>query len=187
MSDHRRHAREREASWRLFFALVPPPALGQRIIELQRQLDLPARPVPLERIHITLAFLGEVPASRVDDLQRVAGMLQLPPVTLTLDRLGWFPRSQVAWLGCSEIPYGLGRFESELREKLRDLGLKTDTRRWKPHLTLYRKMRTRFEKIGFEALGWRLDGFQLMRSRLLREGPEYSSVAQWKAAEIGPD
>ncbi|MDO8488418.1 MAG: RNA 2',3'-cyclic phosphodiesterase [bacterium] len=53
---------------RLFVAINPPPEVLDHIGQLQRELDklkLPIKWNPLDKIHITLAWLGHLPAEEV--------------------------------------------------------------------------------------------------------------------------
>ena len=158
---------------RLFFALVPPPPVRGKIAEVQRRLSLPARPVPVENLHITLAFLGNVCADRIPRLASLMDTTTFPACRLVLDRLGIFSGVGVAWLGCSTVPPSLLRFHARLTEGLEAADFRVETRRWKPHVTLYRKLRTPFEKMAFEPVSWNLDGYCLMQSRRGEGGPEY--------------
>jgi len=170
---------------RLFFALSPPPAVRRHIAALQTELKLGGRPEAPGRLHVTLAFLGEVPEELLDKVTGAAAGCGLPVCRLRLDRLGWFPRSRVAWLGCADTPPALGRFQAELTAALEEAGLRPDRRRWHPHVTLYRKLRSPFAKIPFEAIDWPLQGFDLMHSRLEPAGPKYRSLEHWPAAGLG--
>jgi len=170
---------------RLFFALSPPPAVRRRIAALQAELKLEGRPEAADRVHLTLAFLGEVPEGALDAVTEAAARCSLPACRLRLDRLGWFSRARVAWLGCTATPPALGRFQAELTAALEDVGLRPDRRRWHPHVTLYRKLRSPFAKISFEAIDWPLQGFDLVHSRLEPAGPKYRSLRHWPAVGLG--
>ena len=169
---------------RLFFALSPPPRVRRRIAALQAELKLAGRPEAPNRVHLTLAFLGEVPEEDLNAVIGTATACRLPACRLRLDRLGWFPRARVAWLGCTDTPPALGQFQAELSGALKQAGLRPDRRRWHPHLTLYRKLRTPFAKIPFEAIDWPLEGFDLVHSRLQPEGPKYRSLQHWPAVGL---
>ncbi len=167
---------------RLFFALDPDERVRQRLGRIQADLALPARRVPLPNLHITLAFLGDVAAADIGRLQTLAGTVDLPAVRLMLDRLGWFPRAGVAWLGCARPPPALSEFQQALTRCLLREGFAPDTRAWQPHVTLYRNLRTRWEKIPFEAVAWPLQGFCLLRSTSAERGPRYEPLGHWQAS-----
>src|SRR4030067_1435014 len=87
---------------RLVFALVPEPALQQRLAQAAEAL-LPraaGRRVRAENLHCTLVFLGAVETAQRLCLEDAASLVRAEPFTLMLDRLGYFRRPQVAWLGC---------------------------------------------------------------------------------------
>lgn len=164
---------------RLFFALDPPGRVRAAAAKLQRRLALNARPVPLENFHVTLAFLGELPAACLPDLRGIAGEASFSAGVLRLDRIGWFPRAGVAWLGPDTIPGGLQDFQAALMARLRGGGFRLERRRWAPHLTLYRKLRTPPVTIDFNAITWPVKGFCLMQSTPGDAGPVYRTLARW--------
>src|SRR5271169_5368820 len=90
-------------SQRVFFALWPDAALRTTMADLAREVARASggRPTAADRIHLTLAFLGEQPADRVETLRRLGGGLRARAFTLALDALGGFPRTGIAWLGAS--------------------------------------------------------------------------------------
>ncbi len=152
---------------------------------LQDRLALPARAVPASNFHITLVFLGAVEVQRMPELAGLADRLRFPPCTLVLDRLGAFPRAGVAWLGAAAAPSELLAFQAELAAGLERLGFPADARPWRPHVTLYRKLRNRFEKIPFDAITWPLSGFCLMQSKPGHGAPVYQPIADWPGSPEG--
>jgi 2'-5' RNA ligase len=166
---------------RLFFALVPGAHIRRRISACQQQLDLPARPVAAANLHVTLAFLGNVESARIGELKAIGAGLACPGCALRLDRLGWFPRAGVVWLGSQAPPAELLDFQDRLASRLAEGGFRAERRAWRPHLTLYRKMRKRLATIAVEPVEWILDGFSLMRSTLTGTGAVYDPLGYWKA------
>jgi 2'-5' RNA ligase len=167
----------------LFFALRPGRALRRKIAGLQRRLRLSGRAVAEVNLHVTLAFLGEVPAGRVAELLEIGHLLRAPACTLVLDQLGCFERARVAWLGTGQPLQALQEFQASLAERLREAGFRSEARRWQPHLTLYRNLRTPLCKMPVEPVIWQLDSWCLMRSTLHTSGPVYGVVQRWATAE----
>jgi 2'-5' RNA ligase len=106
---------------------------------------LPLRLVRPESIHLTLAFIGDIPAARVPALvgaveQAAAG---LPVFTLRAEGLGMFPnarRPRVVWAGVQGDPADRARLEAlhaQLGPALQAAGFSADPR-FDPHLTLGR-------------------------------------------------
>lgn len=170
---------------RLFFALNPGAAVRQRLAEVQRAVHLPGRPVHSDRLHITLAFLGQVDAEQIPILLDCAGSVAFEPCTLVLDRLGWFERAGVAWLAPSSAPEALVRQQEALARALGVAGFHLEERRWVPHLTLYRDLRTAPGKLAFESVEWQVNGFVLMQSVLRKSGPVYRVLERWPSTRRG--
>ncbi len=103
------HTKGAVETQRLFFALWPEPELQQRLARAAAAL-LPhadGRRVREANLHCTLVFLGAVEAAQRLCLEDAASLVRAEPFTLTLDRLGYFRRPQVAWLGCTTTPAAL--------------------------------------------------------------------------------
>lgn len=174
-----------ETDQRLFFALDPPPSVRQRMADLQTGLDLPGRVVPPRNFHVTLVFLGNVPAADIGRLLQTANRTPGPACRITLDRLGRFSRSGVVWLGCSSFPESLLDFQQRLHERLCGVGFSGESRGWAPHVTLYRNLRKPFAKIPFEVIDWQLKGYCLMQSSAAPGGPEYLPIGHWETVRVG--
>ncbi|HHB13073.1 MAG TPA: RNA 2',3'-cyclic phosphodiesterase, partial [Chromatiales bacterium] len=87
---------------RLFFALWPPAAVRVRMARVGRRLPRRrGRPVPMENLHLTLAFVGPVDEETARCLETAAATVQPEPFTLVLDEVGQFRGSRVVWLGAS--------------------------------------------------------------------------------------
>ena len=92
---------------RLFVAVNFPARLRQKIARLSRPMEeagVPGRWTDPDHVHLTLKFLGEVPATEVDPiaaaLEEVAGKFR--PFEMTFGPIGAFPsprRPRVVWLG----------------------------------------------------------------------------------------
>jgi len=130
-----------DTPWRLFLGLWPGPeehaALRQHLA--QWQWPPPARRTPPERLHITLHFIGDVPADRVPLLRRE---LAVPwaGCTLRLDRAEVWPGG-IAVLEAQTVPDALADLQARLAEALVRLELPVESRRYRPHVTLARKAR----------------------------------------------
>mgnify|MGYP000674510999 CR=1 FL=1 len=75
------------AGARLFFALWPPRELAEALAGLQRRLGEAGRPVPRERLHLTVLFVGDGDPEQVAAAgARAAAAAE--PVRLGLDRIG---------------------------------------------------------------------------------------------------
>jgi RNA 2',3'-cyclic 3'-phosphodiesterase len=126
-------------SVRLFLALWPPPEVLEA---LQAHAGAwswgeAARRTRDERLHVTLHFLGDVPAAKVPDLQ---SGLQVPwtGCELLLDRPVVWPGG-IAVLEATDVPAELAQLHARLREQLERMEVPLENRRYRPHVTLARK------------------------------------------------
>jgi 2'-5' RNA ligase len=136
-----------ERPLRLFVAIDLPSAVQSSLggaIHTLRGADVGTlKWVASERIHLTLKFLGEVPAGRVpelgDALANVAG--GHAPFSLQLAEGGAFPDAQaprVLWLGLAGDLHALAALQRDVELALVPLGHPVEERPFRPHLTLAR-------------------------------------------------
>lgn len=165
---------------RLFFALWPDEAVRAALADRARaaRASAPGRPVPDANLHLTLAFLGQVEAARLEPLTAAVGALSLPAFELTIDRRGWWKRSGVLWLGPSAPPAALNRLVKSLWAALAPLGFWPDFRDFRPHVTVARRCR-RGVAGEIAPIRWPVDAFQLMMSVTSRKGAAYRVHAAW--------
>ncbi|MGH3097679.1 MAG: RNA 2',3'-cyclic phosphodiesterase [Streptosporangiales bacterium] len=131
---------------RLFAALAPPDEVLAEVVERvapirARQPEL--RWAPAERMHLTLAFYGEVdedPTHRLRGrLARVAG--RYGPLTLHFGGAGAFPRrtrARVLWVGVDGDREQLCRLADSANAAGRRVGIGSEDRRYRPHVTIAR-------------------------------------------------
>ena len=94
-----------------FFALLPPPGVRDALAAIAQALPaaVGGRPEPAHRLHLTLLFLGPLPAAAHDDTLRAAGhaaRTASAPFEVELDHLGRFARSDAVWAGPSTAAQG---------------------------------------------------------------------------------
>ena len=99
-----------------------------------------ARP---EGLHITLKFIGEVEAARVQALSRASGAAVggLAPFRLSIEESGTFPprgAARVLWFGVKDPATQLARLQQRLEEECEAAGFTREPRSFKPHLTAAR-------------------------------------------------
>ncbi|MBY6034395.1 RNA 2',3'-cyclic phosphodiesterase [Marinobacter daepoensis] len=124
---------------RLFFGLEIPGATKAELLRVKTGLS-GARWQQANQLHLTLAFLGEVEASRVPDAQSLAREVRHSPFDLRVQGLGCFGRPEkpkILWAGVTP--------ETELRDLQQSLATQLTHHRFalknpsfKPHITLSR-------------------------------------------------
>jgi len=148
----------------------------------------------VDRMHITLHFLGEVPDDHAATLAGAFGRpFPLRPFTLEIGAPGLFPprgRPRVLWLGVATKGGMLGRVQDAAGERLHSLGLPVDSAPFTPHLTIGRVRSTIRPGLATAAFAdaprrvgaCRVDAVTLYESRL---GRSASYVALASAALSG--
>jgi 2'-5' RNA ligase len=165
---------------RLFFALWPDDEVRDacaRILK-QAQKNHDGKPVYLNNLHITLAFLGYVSDAQRACAEAVADTINMEPFNLRFDQTGWFKRPKVLWLGAKETPDALIQLVASLNQGLRGCDIMLDERPFAAHLTLMRKV-GKFSKMEIEPIDWHVDRFCLVQSFTHPEGVEYRVIKSW--------
>ena len=133
---------------RLFLAINLPPEVRQEIVAATADLRDAAPHLAWVReplLHLTLKFLGEQPAERVDDVQAaIAGVASHHrELLITLGGIGAFPnfrRARVVWMGVTREPR-LELLHHDIEMVCERLGFELEGRPFRPHLTLARARR----------------------------------------------
>jgi len=174
------YASQPSLSRRLFLALWPDEAQRQQLAEyfpLLKGCD--GRKVPLENLHITLAFLGSVDADTQSCLEQQLDIIDASPFTLQMDELGFWRRPQVVWLGASETPAALSELVAGVKQAMLVCALEPDSRPFQTHLTLMRRARRRPDDSDPPRMNWPVRDFVLVASETLPEGAQYTVLRRW--------
>ena len=165
---------------RLFFALWPPLELSHKLYSIAgKTLQGDGRRVPPENIHLTLAFLGSVPAPFRQCAEQVAAAIRTGSFTLTLEQVGCWPKSGILWAGPRQTPEPLSRLVRELSNGLAGCGYVPEERSFAAHLSLARKLRRRNINLPIDPLLWEVRRFCLVQSYTHTEGARYEIVGSW--------
>jgi len=167
-------APEEAEAQRLFFALWPDETTRRQVADLVDSLPRrQGRATPVANLHVTLAFVGRTsPGGRLC-LEHAASEVQGQPFTLHLDRVGYFARRRILWLGPSETPLASADLAADLQRRLAPCGYEPERRAFRPHITLMRKSRPPPEGLQPEPIDWRVEQFALVESVLSPAGAEY--------------
>lgn len=175
---------------RAFVALPLPPETVDALARVQSLAPL-GRPVPEENMHLTLAFLGDIPPDAVDDLAEALAAIDPPPrLKLRLDGLAFFGGQPPGALAATVRPDPLlEALHGAVLRAARAAGLTVKRQRFRPHVTLLRLPRlllpeeeaalARFmgKQAGAFAAEFTVEEFILYRSILRREGARHEELA----------
>ena len=168
---------------RLFAALAVPPEIGEGLA--RRQQGLPgARWSPLDNLHITLRFFGEVDEAAAADLDAELAGVNVAPFELALQGVGAFGEGHQlgsVWAGVRDSE-PLRVLAHRCEAAARRAGLKAEGRVYRPHVTLaYLRRSADPARVcawiaGHNLLAsppWRVRGFGLYSSWRSQQGSRY--------------
>ena len=169
---------------RVFFALWPSPESARQLAEVAESFATRAggRVTSQESIHLTLAFIGDVPVDGLPDLERAAREVRGEAFALTLDRFGLWRHNRIFWAGCSVLPPALAELSAALGAALPAAGFAVADawRTFTPHVTLVRKMVALDAALPeCEPVAWNNRQFVLARSTPSAEGSSYRTIAEF--------
>ena len=122
---------------RLFAALSVPEDIGAALMARQTGIE-GARWRPLEALHVTLRFFGEIREDVARDLDAKLMGVGGRPFEIALAGAGSFADGDdinAVWAGVTETPE-LVRLAAACEAAARRAGLPPDRRRYRPHVTL---------------------------------------------------
>jgi 2'-5' RNA ligase len=199
--------RSSSESIRTFLAVPLPDAVKSTVGAVQSEFQATGRSlkwVAPELLHITVRFLGSVPATRIQLVEAAAalGAAKVSPFVLTLTGLGAFPNERsprVIWAGLQDDDglVALHTLFEHVEDAMAAQGFAREERSFSPHITLGRARDTA-TSADRRAVGERLAVVRdrikvagrfevreliVMRSDLSRGGPVYTPLA---IAPLGP-
>ncbi len=180
---------------RTFIAIALPESVLEAMGQAQetlRRLGHGIRWVRKEGIHLTLKFLGDVDADRVENIHMAIERASkgTSPFVLAGEGIGVFPdfgRPRVIWIGLSGDLQVLFALQANLESQLKGLGFQKEKRPFKGHLTLGRvkgrlgasELRKAFEGLGtFQTDAFRVQSVALFQSTLRPQGAVYTKLTE---------
>jgi 2'-5' RNA ligase len=183
----------REPTRRLFFALWPDAQQRGALHSATRQCvsSCGGRPVPVQSLHVTLAFLGAVPEGRVPELDRIARRVagafpaRAQPLLVTFDRLVYWVRPQILCATGTEESAAdtdaasAPALAATLKNETVAAGFSPDLKPFRAHVTVARKVAHAPAALALQPVLWRFDAFALIESRTDPAGPVYSVIESY--------
>lgn len=170
---------------RLFIAVELPDQHKTALGRLR--VDLPGtRWVPVEQLHLTLSFLGEVEENSLECLYKGLARIQVPAFQLCFSKTGCFPdqrRPRVLWVGIEPEPL-LSELVGKVRSTVLQCGIPQEEREFSAHITLARVKTDTFSGIDsfpgqtekLHIPPFHVQEFILFKSQLTPQGAVHSPV-----------
>jgi 2'-5' RNA ligase len=189
---------------RLFIALAVPPDVRQEIARAQGQLRRHSPPGAIrwtqpDQFHVTLKFLGDVPAAQVAALKESVSKVctGFPALPLAAHGIGFFPGAQkprVIWAGANDDSGQLAELFRQLDEVMRPFAPAEKPQRFTGHITLGRfkpghhgaisKLLERAAVLRDRHFGdWRAGAVEIIRSELTSTGAVHLPLASFALVE----
>lgn len=114
----------------------------QEIIKELKKVSVQGKFISNEHMHLTLEFLGEIQTDKVVMIKDAMDQVASDIFSMELTRVGYFKRREgdIYWLGIEENKYLL-KTQAILHEQLIKQGFELESRVYKPHLTIGRKVK----------------------------------------------
>jgi 2'-5' RNA ligase len=172
---------------RVFFALWPEDNVRAALYEQARQQhrQCGGRVMRAATLHMTVLFLGEMPAERMHELQRLATSVQVATFSLKLNVFAGWRHNAIGYAAPTEPPTALMTLSAQLRESLSHAGFGFDRKALKPHVTLLRKMENMPLLQAIDVPEWTVYEFVLVQSILGVQGVRYEIVGRWPLIREG--
>ena len=137
-----------------------------------------------DTLHLTLAFIGDVPRDQLSSLIPVGDGIGPAAFTLSLDRVAAWRHNRIVWAGAERVPEALAGLVERLNAALADAGFPVEQRKFAPHVTLIRKADGDFPRRDIvPPIHWPVRGFSLMESMRNEEGARYVPLRTWFASD----
>jgi len=128
------------ATNRLFIALSLPRAVCEVLAELATEIP-GVRWTPVDQLHLTLRFLGDVPTERIEPFRERLGQIRVKSFLLPVESVGAFPPKgppRVLWSGVGSGHPRLHQLRQRIDDSALAAGLDPDLRSFAPHVSLAR-------------------------------------------------
>lgn len=183
VSERRRPPR---VSHNLFFALQPGDEVRARIDaaahRLKEEHPSSGRWIKPHRYHLTLRYLGahaRLPDELIAAALSSGDRLRVPAFEFALETAGSFANRTIPWwIGCRDMPPGLGALWDAISTGLDKHGLRAAGEERIPHVTVLRDADRLLPSMPVAPIAWPVEEFALVDS-LLGPEPMHKVLHRW--------
>lgn len=148
-----------------------------------------------DQLHLTLAFIGDVPKRVMCEIEDELSRIALPPFDLQLKSVGLFGKPKqpkTLWTGVADKA-PLMHLHDKILIALERVGVEVDRRKYKPHVTLARFKRHAQARVGdwltehenLRTPAVPIEHFTLFSSQLTNDGSFYCAESRFGRALEG--
>jgi 2'-5' RNA ligase len=178
---------------RTFIALELPERVRKEIFkefENLKNLGLASGNfVERDNFHLTLKFLGDISEETIVKIKEKLSEVDFSKFEMTTGKIGFFPSEKyikVIWIEL--ISNQLKFIKDIVDEKLSEIGINKDEREFSSHVTVARikaikdkdKFLEKIKELKIKKLKFEIDKICLIKSELMREGPVYKTLEEFK-------
>ena len=170
-----------DAVARVFFALWPGAETRRQFAQWTQALrgECGGRAMRDENLHLTLVFIGNLAAGRLDALEAAAAGIACAPFLLEFERPAFWRRNRIVCAEPVAVPPALAELVAGLEAALAQAGVGFDRRPYVPHTTLLRNAHRGPAEFSGASIRWQVDGFALLCSQPEAGGVRYWPLASW--------
>lgn len=182
---------------RTFIAIELPSEIQKKVGEFANSLKNPQDKitwVSTKNVHITLKFLGNIPANDIASIQNIISEVAklYPPFETSIKGTGTFPSERsprVIWIGTDKGKETIKNIYTELENRLASIGIPKEERGFTAHLTIGRikyikdinEFAQNISKHKEDLFGnFLVDGISLVKSALTPKGSVYETLFKAK-------
>ena len=167
-----------------FFALMPDHATAQTLDQRARVFteQVSSKPIPPEKLHLTLAYLGRLHPTELNNLKNIASPCPIPPFELCIKEVKYWPEQKLTYLAPELPSKPLEHLHMFLNQHLLQQGFKPERHVFVPHITIARHDNQIFKTPhSIQPLPWFVHTLCLVQSQL-RTAPmssHYTIIQRW--------
>jgi len=98
---------------------------------------------------------------------------------IELNRLGYFSKPGILWLGCDSHPDALNELHKTTGQAIKKSLTSYQQKKLVPHVSLFRKAMALPKTDNIETINWQADSFVLVESKTYSKGVQYRLLQQW--------
>lgn len=174
---------------RIFFAIWPDDAAKKQLAMLAERLQAgllcSGRKTQPENLHLTLVFLGEIDAGKLDALCLAAdgAKSRARAFDVVIEEIRYWKHNGIAYAAIGKIPRELGELVNALHDALSAAGFSIErARAYQPHITLMRKASCHALPQLAVPIVWKAREWRLVKSTQTSNGPSYIQIGRWPLA-----